>query len=348
MANPAFQPDRINHGFGPLVSHVLDARLRLAGHIRHTPLVPCPGLSALAGHTVALKLDLMQETGSFKLRGATNRILTLPPQRRARGVVTASTGNHGRAVAHAAARLGLRAVVCLSALVPANKVEAVRALGAEVRIVGRSQDDATVEAQRLVREEGMAWIAPFDDPAVVAGQGTLGFEVVEDLPEVATVLVPLSGGGLAGGVALAVKTVRPKARVVGISMERGAAMHASLMAGRPVDVEERPTLADSLGGGIGLANRCTFDLCRDLLDDVVLLTEAEIAAGMRHLHHCHGLTAEGAAAVGPAALLAGKVRLDGPAVCLVTGGNVDRETFRRVIEAADAESAAATALHEAA
>lgn len=348
MAGRINQRHEINGGFGPLVAAVLDARLRLQGRIRHTPLVPCGHLTAVAGVPVALKLDLLQETGSFKLRGATNRLLTLPEDRRSRGVVTASTGNHGRAVAHAASALGSRVVVCLSALVPANKVEAIRALGAEIRIVGRSQDDATVEAMRLVAEEGLAYVAPFDDAAVVAGQGTLGLEVVEDLPDLDTVLVPLSGGGLAAGVALAIKTLRPRARVIGVCMERGAAMHASLRAGRPVEVEELPTLADSLGGGIGLRNRCTFAVCRALLDDVVLLTEAEIAAGMRHLHRAHGLTAEGAAAVGPAAVLAGKVRSRGPVACLVTGANVDADTFRRVIAAPDAATAAVTALHEAA
>lgn len=307
------------------------ARGALAGRVSATPLVHSPSLTGRLGAPVFLKLDSRQETGSFKLRGATNALLALGDDARRRGVATASTGNHGRALAHAAKALGVRAVVCLSALVPANKVEAVRALGAEVRIVGRSQDDAQVEVDRLVREEGLTAIPPFDHPDVIAGQGTLGLEVVEELPDIATMLVPLSGGGLAAGVAAAVKGVKPSVRVIGISMARGAAMHASLGAGRPVAVEEVETLADSLGGGIGLANRYTFAMCRALLDDVVLIDEAEIAAGIRHAFHAEGEVVEGAGAVGVAAILAGRIAADGPVVALVTGRNIDPERHRAIV-----------------
>ncbi|MRX50653.1 hydroxyectoine utilization dehydratase EutB [Paracoccus sp. S-4012] len=317
------------------LSDIEAARDRIAGRVRRTPMVRDEALTARLGHPVLLKCEYRQATGAFKLRGATNALLTLPPERLARGVVTASTGNHGRAVAHAARELAVRAVVCLSRLVPQNKVAAIRDLGAEVRIVGASQDDAMLEVARAVAEEGMTEVPPFDDPAVVAGQGTLGLEIVEDCPEVASVLVPLSGGGLAGGIAVAVKALRPQARVIGVTMERGAAMHASLAAGRPVEVEELPSLADSLGGGIGLQNRVTFPLCRALLDGTVLLTEAEIAAGIRHLGR-QGHTVEGAAAVGIAALLAGKVRADGPTVALLSGGNIALDLHARIMAGAEA------------
>lgn len=312
------------------------ARRRIGEHVVRTPLRPSQALSRRAGIPVYLKFENRQKTGSFKLRGATNALRCLDEQARSRGLVTASTGNHGRAVAHAAGTMGARATVCLSALVPANKVEAIRSLGADVRIVGRSQDDAMLEVERLVREEGMCFVPPFDDAAVIAGQGTLGLEVADDLPETTLVLVPLSGGGLASGVAAAIKGRLPAARIIGVSMERGAAMAASLAAGRPTDVQEVETLADSLGGGIGLDNRLTFPICRALLDGVILLSEEEIAAGIRHAARIEGETVEGAGAVGIAALLAGKIVSDGPTVVVVSGGNIDPAVHRAIIDGFDA------------
>ncbi|KAB0568170.1 hydroxyectoine utilization dehydratase EutB [Brucella pituitosa] len=308
------------------------AQDRLNGHVERTPLIHSESLSAQSGVPVFLKLENRQPTGSFKLRGATNAVLSLSGNERERGLVTASTGNHGRALAHAASTQGLTATICLSSLVPRNKVEAIRALGADVRIIGKSQDDAMEEVMRLVRDESMNAIPPFDDPRIIAGQGTVGLEIVEDLPELGTVLVPLSGGGLAAGVAAAVKAKLPQARVIGISMKRGAAMQASLEAGKPVNVEELDTLADSLGGGIGLDNRWTFELCRSLLDDVILLDEEEIAAGIRHAATQEGEVIEGAAAVGIAALLAGKIKPTGATAIIISGGNVDPEQHRAIME----------------
>ncbi|WP_415182470.1 hydroxyectoine utilization dehydratase EutB [Phaeovulum sp.] len=307
------------------------AKARISGRVRQTPILFDKSLSDLAGVPVFLKQEYRQDTGAFKLRGATNALLSLPPQVLTRGVVTASTGNHGRALAHAARAAGVRAVVCLSRLVPANKVAAVRDLGAEIRIVGATQDDAMEEVARAVRDEGLTEIPPFDHPAVVAGQGTLGLEILADCPTASTLLVPLSGGGLAAGVAAAVKGLRPDTRIIGLSMTRGAAMAASLAAGHPVKVAELPTLADSLGGGIGLSNTTTFAMCRTLLDGVVLLTEAQIAAAMRHIHATTGDPVEGAAAVGVAALLAGKVRVTGPVVAILSGANIAPDLFARVL-----------------
>ena len=318
------------------------ARERIAGRIERTAMVASRVLTERAGVPVSLKLEHRQTTGSFKLRGASNAVASLSAAEKARGVVAASTGNHGRALAYAAKLEGIRAVICMSRLVPENKVSEIRRLGAEVRIVGKSQDDAQEEVERLVTEDGLVMVPPFDHPGVIAGQGTLGLEMVEQAPEVATVLVPLSGGGLAAGVAAAVKALKPKARIIGISMERGAAMKASLDAGKPVFVEEVPTLADSLGGGVGLNNRLTFAMCRDLLDDVVLLTEDEIAAGIRHAYAQEREVVEGAAAVGIGAILAGKVRSGGPIVALVTGRNIDMALHRRVVcgESIELEDAA--------
>jgi threonine dehydratase len=316
---------------GMTFTDVLEARQRLAGQVLRTPLRDALELGRRAGVAVRLKCEHQQTTGSFKLRGATNAILSLDRERRQAGVVAASTGNHGRALAYAARRLGVRAVICMSRLVPANKVQAVERLGAEVRIVGVSQDDAQGEVDRLVASEGLTMLPPFDLPGIIAGQGTLGVEILEDAPDTAMVLVPLSGGGLIAGVALAVKTLKPEVRVVGISMERGAAMQASLAAGRPVEVEEKPTLADSLGGGIGLGNRHTFAMVRDLVDEVVLVSEAEIADAIRTAYSEEGEVIEGAAAVGIAALDAGKIRPGGPLAIVLSGKNVDMGLHRRIV-----------------
>lgn len=314
------------------LADIEQAARRIRGRILHTPFVVSAVLSERCGVPVGLKLEHHQTTGSFKLRGATNAVLSLSPAERARGVVAASTGNHGRALAHAARAEGSVATICMSRLVPENKVSEIHRLGANVRIVGKSQDEAQVEVNRLVAEDGFVMVPPFDHPAVVAGQGTLGLEIVEAMPEVATVLVPLSGGGLAAGVAAAVKGRAPKTRVIGLTMERGAAMKASLDAGHPVEVEEVESLADSLGGGIGLANAVTFQMCRALLDDVILLSEAEIAAGMRHAYREEREVVEGAGAVGIAALLSGRLgQLDGPVAVILSGRNVDMGQHLRVV-----------------
>ncbi len=315
-------------------SRVLEAHNRIAGRVLHTPLRPADGLARRAGVPVLIKCEHQQTTGSFKLRGATNAVLSLSEEARRAGVVAASTGNHGRAVSHAAKAGGTRAVICLSSLVPENKVRAIQALGAEVRIVGTSQDDAQVEVDRLVVEEGMAEIPPFDHEAVIAGQGTLGLEIVADVPELEALLVPLSGGGLISGVALAAKTLKPDIRVIGITMERGAAMVLSLAAGHPVDVAEERTLADSLGGGIGLTNRYTFEMVRALVDDTVLVSEDEIAAGIRFAYEEEGEVIEGGAAVGLAALIAGKVRLAGPTAIVLSGKNIASALHRGIVCAA--------------
>jgi threonine dehydratase len=267
-----------------------------------------------------LKLETLQPTGAFKIRGAAHAVARLAPSASGRGVVCCSTGNHGRAVAYAARARGLAATVCLSNLVPEVKVQAIEDLGARVVREGDSQDEAQRAADRLAAE-GHAEIPPFDHPDVIAGQGTIALELLEDHPEISTLIVPLSGGGLIGGVALAAKSLKPQMRVIGVSMARGAAMQASLAAGRPVEVTEVASLADSLGGGIGLGNRWTFDLCRRLVDEVVLLSEAEIYRGMAAMLREERIVAEGAGAIGLAAVLAGKVKLAGPAATVVSGQN---------------------------
>lgn len=313
------------------------AQRRIGATLRPTPVVRSAALGAATGTPVHLKLEHLQETGSFKLRGATNAVLSLPEAARNRGVIAASTGNHGRALAFAARASGARCVVCMSRLVPQNKIDAIRALGADIRITGASQDDAQDEVDRLVRDEGFTMIPPFDHPDVIAGQGTLGLEIAAAVPDLAVALIPLSGGGLIAGVAAALKARLPEVRVIGVTMERGAAMYAARKAGHPVPVEEVPTLADSLGGGIGLANRHTFAMTQALVDDVVLVSESEIAQGIRHAYWHECQIVEGAGAVGIAALLSGKVRPEGPALALLSGGNIDMALHHRIISGEDVD-----------
>ena len=302
---------------------------RIAAHIQPLRITPSPALSERFGRDIRLAHEYLQTTGSFKLRGAMNAVLQLPAG--ASGVTAVSTGNHGRALAYSAKQAGVPCIICMSKLVPQNKLDGIRALGAETRIVGKSQDEAEIEAKRLVDEEGYTMIPPFDHPHVIAGQGTLGLEMLQLVPEVDTVLVQLSGGGLISGIALALKSQRPDIRIVGISMRRGAAMAASQQAGKPVEVEELPTLADSLGGGIGLDNRYTFAMVREYVDDIVLLEEEEIADGIRHAYFSEQVIVEGGGAVGLAALLAGKADPGEKTIALLSGKNIDMQLHRKII-----------------
>lgn len=315
------------------LADILAAQRVIRGQADNTPLVPSPWMTARAGHEFLLKLENTQPMGAFKLRGALNALAALDAA--APGVVCCSTGNHGRAVAYAARQRGMRAVVCMSELVPRAKVDGIRALGAEVRITGRSQDDAGAESRRLCAAEGLVEIPPFDDPRVIAGQGTIGLEILAARPDLTTILVPLSGGGLAAGVALAARAIKPGIRVIGISMARGAAMQAAIAAGHPVAVTEYPSLADSLGGGIGLDNRLTFALCRDLLDEVVLVNEDEIRDAMQALFFEDRIVAEGASVVGLAAVLSGKLPLNGPTATIITGRNLDMAGFTAIMAGQD-------------
>lgn len=311
-----------------------EARARIAGTAVVTPLVPSPHLSALAGDDFLLKLDMTQPMGAFKLRGAANAILALGDD--VGGVTCCSTGNHGRGVAYAARTRGMRAVICMSSLVPQAKIDGIKALGAEVRIIGKSQDEAMAESLRLVDAEGLVEISPFDDPHVIAGQGTIGLELLDQCPDLATILVPLSGGGLAGGIAFAVKNRRPDIKVIGISMDRGAAMYASLRAGKPVEVEEVASLADSLGGGIGLQNRLSFPMCRDYLDDVLLVTEEEIYRALQTIYYEDRMVCEGACVVGIAALQSGKLSTSkGPIATIITGRNIDMTVHADIMQGRD-------------
>lgn len=300
------------------------AKRKIKKSIYRTPLVKSPGLREIVTAECYLKLENLQNTGSFKIRGATNKILSLSDDERKRGVIAVSSGNHGRAVASVAQKYNIPAVICISETVPRNKVQAIRELGAEIVIAGKSYDEASEGAEKLQVERGLTMIHPFDDPYVIAGQGTIGLELIEDLPEIDTAIVPLSGGGLLGGIALTLKSINPKIRTIGVSMDRGPAMFESLKAGRIMEVIEEPTLADALVGGIGKNNAHTFAIIQQFVDETVLVSEGEIAAGMTFALERHQLVVEGGGAVGIAAVLAGKVKEIGENTAIViSGANVD-------------------------
>jgi threonine dehydratase len=228
----------------------------------------------------------------------------------------------------------------MSPFVPKVKVDGIKRFGAEIRIAGQNQDEAELEALKLMRTEGLIYLSAFDHPDVIAGQGTLGLELVEDWPDMDTVVVPLSGGGLLAGIAAALKALSPDTRLIGVSMDRGPAMYNSLHAGTPVTVIEEPTLADSLSGGIGLDNRYTFRMIRDLVDETVLVSETEIARAMRILYQEQQIIVEGGAAVGIAALLAQKICVKGRKVAaILSGRNIDMTLFQRIANGEDVDLA---------
>ena len=248
-------------------------------------------------------------------------------------MIAVSSGNHGRAVAYVARNFGIPAVVCVSETVPENKVSAIQDLGAEVLVVGLTYDEATEAALQVRIERGLTMIHPFDDPYVIAGQGTIGLELLEEQPDIDTAIVPLSGGGLLGGIALALKSINPEIQTIGVSMDRGAAMVESLKAGQVVEIVEEPSLADALIGGLGSDNRHTFKIIQKYVDQTVLVTESEIAAGMTFALENEHLVVEGGGAVGIAALLADKVRNLGKKVAVViSGSNVNLSTLIEVAQ----------------
>lgn len=318
----------------PNLSAVREAAGRIYQAACSTPLVRSPELIRLGGGgcEVFLKLELLQPTGSFKIRGAMNRIASLGDEQKRRGVITFSTGNHGRAVSLAAAKQGIPAVVCLSKRVPGYRVEAIRELGGEPVVTGASQDEAEKAYYRIAEERGLTPVVPFDDPAVIAGQGTIALEALRQYEQADTLIVPLSGGGLLAGIAMTAKELNPSIRVIGVSIDRSPAMLESLKAGKPVAVEEQDTLADSLLGGIGRENRYTMQLISSYVDDHVLVSEDDVRRGMHFCFRYHSLVAEGAGCVGIGAILSGVCNISGRRVILpVTGGNVDRSVYLKVM-----------------
>lgn len=312
------------------LKHIWEAKKRISPLVSKTPLVLSKGFDN--SHQTYLKLENLHETGAFKMRGAANKLLSLTSKEKERGVATFSTGNHGLAVAYVAQKLGIKAVICVSNRVPKAKINRLKRLGAEVKVVGNSQDDAEQFCYSLEEKYGLTVVKPFDDPDVIAGQGTIGLEILEDIPEIETAIIPVSGGGLFAGIAYVLKQYHPDIHVIGVSMEHSAVMYESLKRNKPVILEESDTLADSLLGGIGLDNRYTFTMVKELVDDFVLVSEEEIATGMRYIAEEHKMIVEGAAATGVAAILSRKVNVaNKKCVTIVTGNNVDMSVIKSIL-----------------
>ncbi len=318
----------------PELEHLQEAQARISGSLHRTPAVSSHALSERVGRTVILKCENLQKTGSFKVRGALNSILELDDVARGRGVVAASAGNHAQAVAWAAARAGVSATVVMPANALPTKVRASEGYGAEVILQGTVFEAFDV-ALEVAEDRGLTFLHPFDDPLIVAGQGTLGLEVLDDVPDAATVVVPVGGGGLISGVALAVANLAPVARVYGVEPHGACAMRKSLDKGEAIHLESVDTIADGLGAP--MAGELNFEVVRRHVEDVVLVSDDEIREAMAFVLERTKLLVEPAGAAGVAALLAGRIPLaDGPVVAVLSGGNVDLDRLPDLLGAGGA------------
>jgi threonine dehydratase len=323
MPTLADQTDAVPLGAVRAAARLLD------GVAVRTPIVDLPALSTRVGVPVGLKCEQFQPIGAFKIRGAYNAVARVAAGGRSRGVVTASSGNHGQAIAFAAQRFGLRAVVVMPASTPRIKVEGVKRHGGEVVFAGAVRSvEQGARAEAIERDEGLTMIPPFDHPDVVAGQATLGLEILEQRPEVETILSPVSGGGLLAGISVAVAAVKPSVRLIGVEPEGAAKLTAALAAGGPTTLARTASMADGLlTQSIG---RFTWPILSRVVRESARVSEEEIAEAVRFLHREGGLRVEPSGAVAAAALLAGHVRPAGPTVAVVSGGNVDPDLFQRL------------------
>ena len=310
---------------------IVEAFDRLRKRVRRTELIHSHHFSEKLGTPIYFKCENLQRTGSFKIRGALNFMTAQPRENLAKGVITASAGNHAQGVAFSADLLGVKVTVFMPESTPPQKVFATRDYGAEVVLTGKNFDEAYTAAVKAGRESGALFVHPFDEPLVMAGQGTIGLELLGDLPDLANIIIPIGGGGLISGIASAVKATQPRVRIIGVEAAAAPSMHYSLKKG---EIVEAP-LAFSLADGIAVkrVGRKTFPIVRELVDEVVLVEEEEIAQAIVALLERTKLLVEGAGAVTLAALLNGRVKdLSGKTVCLLSGGNIDVRTISIVVE----------------
>lgn len=296
--------------------------------VRPTDIIPAPALSSKA--KIFLKPENLQITGSFKVRGSAFKISQLTEEEKSHGVIACSAGNHAQGVALAASKCGIKSIICLPDSAPISKVEATKAYGAEVRMVAGTYDDAYQETLRLRDEFGYTLIHPFDDEYVIAGQGTIGIEILNDFPEVQAIVVPVGGGGLISGVACAVKTLRPDVKIYGVQASGAPSMFNSVKAGKIETLPTVHTIADGIAVKQPGVN--TFEVCSKYVDEIVTVSEDEIAHAILTLMEKYKMVAEGAGAVSVAAAMSGKLPIDGlNTVCIVSGGNIDVTILSRVI-----------------
>jgi threonine dehydratase len=314
-----------------LPANAVLAANRIGAHIRETPLDYSPALSELSGAKVYLKLENMQHTGSFKLRGAFNKLLTLTPEERAAGGVAASSGNHGAAIAYAMSKLGVSGVIFVPEQTSPTKVDAIKRAGGEVRFFGNDGLDTEMHAREYAEQNDMVYLSPYNDLDVIAGQGTCGVEIARQLSAIDAVFIAVGGGGLISGVGSFLKSVNPAISVIACQPLASAVMTESVKAGEILDLPSEPTLSDGTAGGIE-AGSITFDICRGLVDDYQVVTEEQIAEAMCLFIDSHHMLPEGAAGVAIAGFLASAEKYQGKnVVIIVCGGNISRETLKKVI-----------------
>ncbi len=309
------------------VKEVYDAKERLEGHIKKTPVVYAPNL----GDDIYLKVEVLQDTGSFKLRGAYNKIATLSDEEAERGVVACSAGNHAQGVAKSASERGIRSVICMPYHAPLSKVKATKSYGAEVKLIKDSFDDAAAYAKKLSEEEGYTFIAPFDDEKIIAGQGTVALEILEEVKDIDIIVVPIGGGGLISGVALAAKSINPDIKIIGVQTQISPSMYESVKEGKILTVKGGSTIADGIA--VKTPGKITYELVKKYVDEIVLVTEGEISSAILTLLEENKIITEGAAASTVAALMYKKFSHKGKKVCCVlSGGNIDVTRVSKVIE----------------
>lgn len=312
-----------------LIDRVFEAQSTLRDVVRETPLVEAPALSD--DGQVYLKLENLQATGSFKLRGAYYAISKLSDEEKSRGIVTCSAGNHAQGVALAAEVFGIKATIFIPESAPEEKKSATRAYGVDVVVTGKDFAEAKAAAERFVSDTNGVYIPPYDDINVIAGQGTIAWEIVHQLESVEVVVVPVGGGGLISGIASVIKTLKPSCRVYGVETEGMNSMQLSLEAGMPVAVPYAATLADGIA--VAAPSELTFSICKEYVDEIVTVTEDEIADAIVHLFKDQNVVAEGAGAVSVAAVLSNKIPLDGEkVVCVVSGGNIAHDVMMQLLD----------------
>ena len=314
-----------------LPANAVLAANRIDAHIRETPLDYSPALSEMSGANVYLKLENLQHTGSFKLRGAFNKLLSLTPDERQAGGVAASSGNHGAAIAYAMNKLGVKGVIFVPEQTSSTKVDAIKRAGGDVRFFGKDGLDTELHAREYAQENDMVYLSPYNDADVIAGQGTCGVEIARQLADIDAVFIAVGGGGLISGVGSFLKSVNPAILVVACQPLASAVMTESVKAGEILDLPSSPTLSDGTAGGIE-AGAITFDICRDLVDEYKVVTEDQIAEAMCAFIDSHHMLPEGAAGVAIAGLLADAEKYQGKnVVIIICGGNISRETLKKVI-----------------
>ena len=312
------------------IKEVQEARERIKPHIRETQLLYARKISEIAGGEIYLKLENLQKSGSFKLRGATNKIMQLPKEATKNGVIASSAGNHAQGVAHSATSLGIKSTIVMPAGAPIAKVEATKNFGAEVVLHGAIYDDAYEKACELQKEHGYTFVHPFNDEDVIAGQGTIALEIFEQLEKIDQIVCPIGGGGIIAGIAVVAKTLNPKCKIIGVQASNCAGMQNAIKKGKIEKIDGKPSLADGIA--VAKPGDVTYEYVKKYVDEIVTVTEDEIAETILYLLEKCNIIAEGAGTVSTAAVLKGKINTkDKNTVCIVSGGNIDITLVERII-----------------